>query len=360
MRPCKDVSHAITTVTASAFDIVSIVDDDVLTSPPFLCSSSFTLPQPPRSPDPPPLEASGQRRHVPTYSDVKLKTSPSPYLPCDLTSLVVGNDNDMALAISPSLVFVATSRCHPPPLVRLSPTPSSRCRWHVIYYKLKFYKDGANIEQKSESTGLMVSKPSGFSSKLLDSSESPEDIAKAMIISHFNIPERLFKKSSKEQDIRATYEKYEIIENIWNNHQPDLSAIGAASKSKVDKKQIISLLIAPSTYYSYASNVFPLLHYYPEMMSWMKREEDIDTNKVWKSKKANFINLLSILEGKRDAIENESQRREVESEEDPESEEEVVKKNKGKGKQREDKGNKGKKQKILDFKMNILYLLMAE
>ncbi|KAF8982443.1 hypothetical protein BDQ17DRAFT_1336869 [Cyathus striatus] len=212
----------------------------------------------------------------------------------------------------------------------------------LIYYKLKFYKDGANIEQKSESTGLMVSKPSGSSSKLLGSSESPEDIAKAMIISHFNIPECLFKKSSKEQDIHATYEKYEIIENIWNNHQPDLSAIGAASKSKVDKKQIISLLIAPSTYYSYASNVFPLLHYYPEMMSWMKREEDIDTNKVWKSKKANFINLLSILEGKRDAIENESQRREVESEEDPESEEEVVRKNKGKGKQREDKGNKGK------------------
>ncbi|KAF8992892.1 hypothetical protein BDQ17DRAFT_1332020 [Cyathus striatus] len=209
-------------------------------------------------------------------------------------------------------------------------------------YFIEFLADGANIEQKSESTGLMVSKPSGFSSKLLDSSESPEDIAKAIIISHFNIPEHLFKKSSKEQDICATYEKYEIIENIWNNHQPDLSAIGAASKSKVDKKQIISLLIAPSTYYSYASNVFPLLHYYPEVMSWMKREEDIDTNKVWKSKKANFINLLSILEGKRDAIENESQRREVESEEDPESEEEVVKKNKGKGKQREDKGNKGK------------------
>ncbi|KAF8993048.1 hypothetical protein BDQ17DRAFT_1431987 [Cyathus striatus] len=209
-------------------------------------------------------------------------------------------------------------------------------------YFIEVLADGANIEQKSESTGLMVSKPSGSSSKLLDSSESPEDIAKAMIISHFNIPERLFKKSSKEQDIHATYEKYEIIENIWNNHQPDLSAIGAVSKSKVDKKQIISLLIAPSTYYSYASNVFPLLHYYPEMMSWMKREKDIDTNKVWKSKKANFVNLLSILEGKRDAIENESQRREVESEEDPESEEEVVKKNKGKGKQREDKGNKGK------------------
>ncbi|KAF8988042.1 hypothetical protein BDQ17DRAFT_1435230 [Cyathus striatus] len=209
-------------------------------------------------------------------------------------------------------------------------------------YFIEVLADGANIEQKSESTGLMVSKPSGSSSKLLDSSESPEDIAKAMIISHFNIPEHLFKKSSKEQDIRATYEKYEIIENIWNNHQPDLSAIGAVSKSKVDKKQIISLLIAPSTYYSYASNVFPLLHYYPEMMSWMKWEEDIDTNKVWKSKKADFVDLLSILEGKRDAIENESQRREVESEEDPESEEEVVKKNKGKGKQREDKGNKGK------------------
>ncbi|KAF8993049.1 hypothetical protein BDQ17DRAFT_1431988 [Cyathus striatus] len=105
-------------------------------SPPFLCSPSFALPQPPRSPDPPPLEASGQCRHAPTYSDVKLKTSPSPYLPCDLTSLVVGNDNDMALAISPSLVFVATSHRHPPPLVRLSPTSSSRCHWHGVPSRL--------------------------------------------------------------------------------------------------------------------------------------------------------------------------------------------------------------------------------
>ncbi|KAF8989004.1 hypothetical protein BDQ17DRAFT_1434753 [Cyathus striatus] len=145
-------------------------------------------------------------------------------------------------------------------------------------YFIEVLADGANIEQKSESTGLMVSKPSG-------SSESNEDIANAMLISHFNIPERLLKKLSKEQDIHATYEKYELIERIWNKHQPDLSTIGAASKSTVEKKQIISFLIAPSTYYSYTNRVFPLLHYYPEMMSWMKREEGIDTNKVWKSKK---------------------------------------------------------------------------
>ncbi|KAF8993374.1 hypothetical protein BDQ17DRAFT_1431767 [Cyathus striatus] len=241
---------------------------------------------------------------------------------------------DMALSSKKSEKYIEHTESSEIPEFPFKQKPIS-AHWKLSdqnKYFIEVLADGANIEQKSESTGLMVSKPSGSSSKLLDSSESPEDIAKAMIISHFNIPERLFKKSSKEQDIRATYEKYEIIENIWNNHQPDLSAIGAASKSKVDKKQIISLLIAPSTYYSYASNVFPLLHYYPEMMSWMKWEEDIDTNKVWKSKKANFVNLLSILEGKRDAIENESQRREVESEEDPER----------KGKQREDKGNKGK------------------
>ncbi|KAF8984227.1 hypothetical protein BDQ17DRAFT_1336266 [Cyathus striatus] len=178
-------------------------------------------------------------------------------------------------------------------------------------YFIDVLADGANIEQNSESTGPMVSKSSG-------PSESKEDIANAMMISHFNIPEHLLKKSSKEQDIQATYEKYVLIENIWNDHKPDLSTIEAASKSTIDKKQIISLLIAPSTYYSYAMRVFPLLHYSPEMTSWMKREE-----------------------GRRDAVENEAGRREIESE-DPESEEEVVKKNKGKGKQREDKGNIGK------------------
>ncbi|KAF8980397.1 hypothetical protein BDQ17DRAFT_1438974 [Cyathus striatus] len=78
-------------------------------------------------------------------------------------------------------------------------------------YFIKILADGANIEQKSESTGLMVSKPSG-------SSESNEDIANAMLISHFNIPEHLLKKLSKEQDIHATYEKYELIERIWNKH----------------------------------------------------------------------------------------------------------------------------------------------
>ncbi|KAF8991817.1 hypothetical protein BDQ17DRAFT_1332644 [Cyathus striatus] len=42
--------------------------------------------------------------------------------------------------------------------------------------------------------------------------------------------------NSKDQDIRITYEKYEMIEDIWNNKKPSLSTIMTSAKTNIDKK----------------------------------------------------------------------------------------------------------------------------
>ncbi|KAF8979273.1 hypothetical protein BDQ17DRAFT_1338338 [Cyathus striatus] len=103
-------------------------------------------------------------------------------------------------------------------------------KWQVddknIYY-LEILADGAD---KNDITTMAA--PSG-------SSSTDEEVVKHLIISHFNIPEHLIKSKGKE-DIRAVYEKFEMIEDIWENKKASLSIIQTSVKATIDKKVLIS------------------------------------------------------------------------------------------------------------------------
>ncbi|KAF8980079.1 hypothetical protein BDQ17DRAFT_1337935 [Cyathus striatus] len=148
-------------------------------------------------------------------------------------------------------------------------------------YVLEILAEGADTEQRTEFIASGTAGPS----------TNKEEVVKNLIISHFNIPDHLVKNNSKDQDIRITYEKYEMIEDIWNNKKPSLSTIMTSAKTNIDKK------------------IFPLLEYHPQMTSWMKKQGGVDKKSVWGSAKPNFQNLNQILLGKQAAAEEEKKRK---------------------------------------------------
>ncbi|KAF8998998.1 hypothetical protein BDQ17DRAFT_1428152 [Cyathus striatus] len=123
-----------------------------------------------------------------------------------------------------------------------------------------------------------------------------------------------------------TYEKYEMIEDIWNNKKPSLSTIMTSAKTNIDKK------------------IFPLLEYHPQMTSWMKKQGGVDKKSVWGSAKPNFQNLNQILLGKQAAAEEEKKRKSKgkgkEREESEEHEEEEERVESEEREEREEKGGK--------------------
>ncbi|KAF8998977.1 hypothetical protein BDQ17DRAFT_1428140 [Cyathus striatus] len=185
-------------------------------------------------------------------------------------------------------------------------------------YVLEILAEGADTEQRTEFIASGAAGPS----------TNKEEVVKNLIISHFNIPDHLIKNNSKDQDIHITYEKYEMIEDIWNNKKPSLSTIMTSAKTNIDKKVLIGVFISPSTYYTYAYKIFPLLEYHPQMTSWMKKQGGVDKKCVWGSAKPNFQNLNQILLGKQAAAEEEKKR-----------------KSKGKGKEREESEEHEKKRR---------------
>ncbi|KAF8991160.1 hypothetical protein BDQ17DRAFT_1433243 [Cyathus striatus] len=226
-------------------------------------------------------------------------------------------------------------------------------KWQVddknIYY-LEILADGAD---KNDITTMAA--PSG-------SSSTDEEVVKHLIISHFNIPEHLIKSKGKE-DIRAVYEKFEMIEDIWENKKASLSIIQTSVKATIDKKVLISVFMSPSTYYTYPYKSFPLLKYHPQMVSWLKNEGGIDKKSVWGSKKPGFSTLYEILKGKEAAAEaaedrknqqskgKGKEREEGESDDNEEGvkekDQEDMSENKGKGKSKKShKKDKGKSKKL--------------
>ncbi|KAF8999967.1 hypothetical protein BDQ17DRAFT_1327996 [Cyathus striatus] len=226
-------------------------------------------------------------------------------------------------------------------------------KWQVddknIYY-LEILADGAD---KNDITTMAA--PSG-------SSSTDEEVVKHLIISHFNIPEHLIKSKGKE-DIRAVYEKFEMIEDIWENKKASLSIIQTSVKATIDKKVLISVFMSPSTYYTYPYKSFPLIKYHPQMVSWLKNEGGIDKKSVWGSKKPGFSTLYEILKGKEAAAEaaedrknqqskgKGKEREEGESDDNEEGvkekDQEDMSENKGKGKSKKShKKDKGKSKKL--------------
>ncbi|KAF8996758.1 hypothetical protein BDQ17DRAFT_1429553 [Cyathus striatus] len=172
-------------------------------------------------------------------------------------------------------------------------------------YFLEILADGADNNETS-----ITKAPSG--------SSTDDEVVKNLIISHFNIPEHLIKSKGKE-DIHTVYEKYEMIDDIWENKKSSLSIIQASAKADVDKKVLINVFMSPSTYYTYPYKVFPLLKYHPKMLPWMKNEGGINKKSVWGSQKPGFSSLYDILKGKEAAAEEHKEEQ-----------------SKGKGKEREE------------------------
>ncbi|KAF8992898.1 hypothetical protein BDQ17DRAFT_1332025 [Cyathus striatus] len=188
-------------------------------------------------------------------------------------------------------------------------------------YVLEILAEGADTEQRTEFIASGTAGPS----------TNKEEVVKNLIISHFNIPDHLVKNNSKDQNIHITYEKYEMIEDIWNNKKPSLSTIMTSAKTNIDKK------------------IFPLLEYHPQMTSWMKKQGGVDKKSVWGSAKPNFQNLNQILLGKQAAAEEEKKRKSKgkgkEREESEEHEEEEESEESEEREEREEKGGKGSKEK---------------
>ncbi|KAF8996778.1 hypothetical protein BDQ17DRAFT_1329723 [Cyathus striatus] len=127
-------------------------------------------------------------------------------------------------------------------------------------YYLEILADGAD---KNDITTMAA--PSG-------SSSTDEEVVKHLI------------KSKGKEDIHAVYEKFEMIEDIWENKKASLSIIQISAKAVIDKKVLISVFMSPSIYYTYPYKTFPLLKYHPQIVSQLKNEGGVDKKSVWRSK----------------------------------------------------------------------------
>ncbi|KAF8992453.1 hypothetical protein BDQ17DRAFT_1432388 [Cyathus striatus] len=177
-------------------------------------------------------------------------------------------------------------------------------------YIVEILADGA-VDQKILGPSSTVNQSSSSKSKS-ESGMSNSDIIQ-LLKAHFEIPKHL-------QNIN------EIL-----SIEMELVSLEEIAQCHIDRKLIIAVFMASSTYYQYPFKIFPMLSYDPAMESWFEEDEpDKDhTKAVWEGLKPNFSNLQKLLEGKKAAMDYRAKQKERE---ESEKEKEKSKKSHQKGK----------------------------
>ncbi|KAF8999521.1 hypothetical protein BDQ17DRAFT_1427755 [Cyathus striatus] len=194
-------------------------------------------------------------------------------------------------------------------------------------YIVEILADGA-VDQQILGPSSTVNKSSSSKSKS-ESGMRNSDIIQ-LLINHFEIPKHLQNVDKKKDSIKMTYLKYCKINEILSKEM-ELASLGEIAHCHIDRKLIIAVFMASSTYYQYPFKIFPMLSYDPAMESWFEEDEpDKDhTKAVWEGLKPNFSNLQKLLEGKKAAMDYRAKQKERE---ESEKEKEKSKKSHQKGK----------------------------